>query len=233
MAVHLHVAPAPTDTDLHPRAPSPIRVVLADDHAMTRRGLRLLLEGEEGVEVIAEADDMRSAERHVHGHRPHVLVLDLRMPGGSGIEMIRELRERSPDTQIVVITMDDDPVFARHALAGGALGFVLKELADSELSQAVRAAARGEEYLSPRVAARLGALERSFADDELTPREVEVLQLIALGHTSVEIAHKLHISPRTVESHRARIHNKLGLATRAELVHYALGRGLLSARASG
>src|SRR5271167_1681295 len=125
--------------------------------------------------------------------------------------------------------MQDNPVFAQHALASGALGFVLKELADSELAQAVRAAARGEEYVSPRVAARLDALRRSLTDDQLTLREVEVLRLIALGHTSVEIARKLYISPRTVESHRARIHNKLGLGTRAELVRYALGRGLLRA----
>jgi two-component system, NarL family, response regulator NreC len=229
VVTHLHLAPALTETAPGPSAPSPIRVVLADDHALMRHTLRLLLDGEEGVDVIAEAGDLASAVRHVHGHQPHVLVLDLSMPGGSSIETIGKLRERAPDTQVVVVTMDDSPVFAQHALATGALGFVLKELADSELPQAVRAAARGEEYISPRVAAGLDALQRSLTDDELTPREVEVLRLIALGHTSVEIAGKLHISPRTVETHRARIHRKLGLATRAELVRYALGRGLLRA----
>jgi two-component system, NarL family, response regulator NreC len=227
MATHLHLAPAHIDTCLAPSAPAPIRVVLADDHALMRRSLRLLLDTEEGVEVIAEASDLASAVRHVHGHQPHVLVLDLSIPNGSSIETIRKLRERAPDTEVVVLTMEDSPVFAQRALAAGALGYVLKEFADTELPPAVRTAARGEEYVSPRVAARLEALNRSLADDQLTPREVEVLRLIALGHTSVEIASKLHLSPRTVESHRARIHNRLGLATRAELVRYALRRGLL------
>jgi two-component system, NarL family, response regulator NreC len=229
MSVHLRLAPSPAGTASVVFAASPIRVVLADDHALMRRSLRLLLDGEEGIEVIAEADELASAVRHVHDHQPRVLVLDLRMPGGSSVETIGKLRERVPDTQIVVLTMEDNPVFAQRALASGALGFVLKELADSELPQAVRAAASGEEYVSPRVAARLDALRRSLTDDELTPREVEVLRLIALGHTSVEIARMLHLSPRMVETHRARIHNKLGLATRAELVRYALARGLLRA----
>ncbi len=229
MSVHLRLAPSPAGTASVVFAASPIRVVLADDHALMRRSLRLLLDGEEGIEVIAEADELASAVRHVHDHQPRVLVLDLRMPGGSSVETIGKLRERVPDTQIVVLTMEDNPVFAQRALASGALGFVLKELADSELPQAVRAAASGEEYVSPRVADRLDALRRSLTDDELTPREVEVLRLIALGHTSVEIARMLHLSPRMVETHRARIHNKLGFATRAELVRYALARGLLRA----
>ncbi len=194
-----------------------------------RRSLRLLLDREEHIDVIAEAADLASAVRHVHRHKPHVLVLDLGLfnAAGSSIEAIGPLRERMPETQTVVLTMEDDPAFARRAFAAGALGFVLKELADCDLPQAVRAAARGEEYISPRVADRLDALHQPQTDGELTPREVEVLQLIALGHTSVEIAGKLQVSPRTVESHRARIHKKLGLTTRAELVRYALGRGLL------
>lgn len=227
MVAHLHLAPGPTGTEPVLYAGSTIRVVLADDHALMRRGLRLLLDGEEGVEVIAEAVDLASVVRLVHSRQPHVLVLDLSMPDGSSIETIGKLREQVPDTQIVVLTMDDSPVFAQRALATGALGFVLKDLADGELPQSVRAAARGEEYVSPRVAARLDALQRSLIEDKLTTREVEVLRLIALGHTSVEIARKLHLSPRTVETHRARIHGKLGLTTRAQLVRYALGRGLL------
>ncbi|MGO8905899.1 MAG: response regulator [Solirubrobacteraceae bacterium] len=229
MAGRLHLAPAPLETNASPEAPSPIRVVLADDHALMRRSLRLLLEGEKDVDVIAEAGDMESAVRYVHRHRPHVLVLDLRMPNGSSVETIGKLRRQAPETHVVVLTMEDNPVFAEHALASGALGFVLKELADAELPEAVRAAAIGEEYVSPHVAKRLDSLRRSLTEDQLTLREVEVLRLIALGYTSVEIAGKLHISPRTVESHRARIHNKLGLGTRAELVRYALGRGLLRA----
>lgn len=187
----------------------------------------MLMDGEEDVEVVAEADDLAAVTRHVQGHEPHVLVLDLSMPGGSTIDAIGRLRERSPDTQIVVMTMEENPVFAQRAFAAGALGFVAKDRADSELAEAVRAAARGEEFVSPRVAARLDALQRSLTDDALTPREVEVLRLIALGHTSVEIARKLHLSPRTVETHRANIHRKLELGTRAELVRYALRRGLV------
>jgi two-component system response regulator NreC len=227
MPAHLHLAPSGLEIGSVVNATSPIRVVLADDHSLMRRGLRLLLDGEDDVEVIAEAIDLASVVRLVHSRRPHVLVLDLSMPDGSSIETIGKLRERVPDTQIVVLTMNDSPVFAQRALAAGALGFVLKDLADSDLPQAVRAGASGDEYVSPRVAARLDALRRSLTEDKLTAREVEVLRLIALGHTSVEIARKLHLSPRTVETHRARIHGKLGLTTRAELVRYALGRGLL------
>ncbi len=227
MASHLHLAPSPAGTRSPARAASPIRVLLADDHALMRRSLRLLLDGEGGVEVIAEADDLATVERHVQGYEPHVLVLDLNMQGESSIEAIGRLRERSPETQVVVMTMEDSAVFAQRAFASGAIGFVLKDRADTELPEAIRAAARGEEYVSPRVAARLDALHRALTEDKLSAREVEVLRLIALGHTNVEIAHKLHLSQRTVETHRARIHQKLGLATRAELVRYALRRGLL------
>jgi two-component system response regulator NreC len=162
-ASHLHLAPVPTEVGAI-RSERSIRVILADDHLLMRRGLRLLLDGEDGVEVIAEAVDLASVVRLVHSHRPHVLVLDLSMPDGSSIETIGKLRERVPATQIVVLTMDDSPVFAQRSLAAGALGFVLKDLADSELPQAVRAAAQGEGYVSPRVAARLDALQRSLAE---------------------------------------------------------------------
>jgi len=227
MASHLHLAPTPDATAKTTTATMPIQVVLADDHALMRRGLRMLLDAEEDLQVIAEADDIASVVQHVHGHQPHVLVLDLRMPGGSSIDAISQLRKRVPETQIVVLTMEESPVFAQRAFAAGAVGFVAKDLADRELAQAIRAAARGEEYVSPRLAVRLEALRNSLAEDKLTPREVEVLRLIALGHTSVEVAYNLHLSPRTVETHRANIHRKLGLATRAELVRYALRRGLL------
>jgi len=150
----LRLAPAPPEEAREISAQRPIRVVLADDHAFMRRGLRLLLEGEDGLEVIAEAEDLRSATEHVHRDRPAVLVLDLRMPGGSGIETISHLRAEVPGTQIVALTMEADRRFAQKALHSGALGFVLKDLADSELPVAIRAAARGEEYVSPRVAVR-------------------------------------------------------------------------------
>ncbi len=228
MATHLRVAPASYD-DCPGADPveQAIRVVLADDHMLMRRSLRLLLDSEDDVEVVAEAGDHPSAVRHVQGHQPDVLVLDLRMNNGAGIEAVRGICERSPATKTVVLTMEDDPMFAQRTLAAGAYGFVAKDLADAELVAAVRAAARSEEYVSPRVAARLDALHRSLTDHKLTPREVEVLRLIALGHTSVEIARKLHLSPRTIETHRAHIHKKLGLATRAELVRYSLRRGLI------
>jgi len=164
--------------------------------------------------------------RQIDERQPDVLVLDLSMPDGSSLSAIGKLREQVANTQIVVLTTDENPVFAQRALGAGAIGYILKELADSELPRAVRAAARGEAYVSSRLGRRLDALNRSLTDDRLTPREVEVLRLIALGHTSVEIARQLNVSPRTIETHRAHVHGKLGLSTRAELVRYALRRGL-------
>lgn len=149
------MASAPVEIESH-QAASPIRVVLADDHVLMRHGLRSTLEQEHDVEVVAEADDMASVIRQVHLRKPHVLVLDLRMRGGSSVETIAAMRERVPNTRVVVLSMNDGPAFARYALAAGALGFVLKDLADSDLPEAVRATARGERYVSPRVAARLG-----------------------------------------------------------------------------
>jgi len=228
MASHLHLAPSPIAASAASEsAPEPIQVVVADDHALIRRSVRLLLDVEDDLELVGEADDLNSAAHQVQGRHPNVLVLDLGMPGGSSIEAIGQMRERQPETQIVVMTMEESPVFAQRALAAGAIGYVTKELADRELPEAVRAAARGEQYVSPSIGVRLDALNRSLTEHKLTPREVEVLRLIALGHTSVEIARKLHLSPRTVETHRAHIHRKLGLSTRAELVRYSLRRGLL------
>lgn len=228
MAADLHLAPALTEAGPDDSKQTPVRVVLADDHALMRHSLRVLLEGEEGIELVSEASELRTALRHVRERKPDVLVLDLRMPGGSSVEAIGEVREHSPDTNVVIVTMEDNPLFAQRALDAGALGFVLKDHADVELPEAIQVAARGNRYVSPLINARLDAFRQALASDELTPREVEILRLIALGHTSVEVARMLHISPRTVESHRARIHNKLGLSTRAELVRYALGRGLLN-----
>jgi two-component system, NarL family, response regulator NreC len=153
----LHLVPAPAAAKARESlARSPIRVVLAEDHALLRSSLRALLDAEEGVEVVAEADDLESAARHVAA-APLVLVLDLGMLDGSAREGIGKLRARAPGTQVVLLTMDESPVVAQYVLAGGALGFVLKDRADEELALAVRAAARGEEYVSPRVAARLDA----------------------------------------------------------------------------
>jgi two-component system response regulator NreC len=210
-------------------AAGPIKLVIADDHAIVRSGLRMLLDAEPGLEVVAEAGDVPSALRYVRAHRPAVLILDLNMPGEQSLPAIGTFREASPDTQIVVLTMQSDPSFAREALRGGALGYVLKEAADAELVEAVRLAAQGRTYLHPELGAKLAAAppEPSGPPDGLTEREVEVLTLIALGHTNNEIAAQLFLSVRTIESHRAHIQQKLLLNTRAELVRYALEKGLI------
>jgi two-component system, NarL family, response regulator NreC len=201
-------------------------IVIADDHTVVRRALRLLLEEERGFKVVAEAEDAESAVRYVRGHKPTVLILDLNMPGQPSMEAIPEIREASPETRIVVLTMQQEPGFARQALQLGVLGYVLKEAADDELVQAVRSAAVGETYLQPALGARLAAEPVSTKRD-LSERETDVLRLIALGHTNAEIAGMLFISVRTVETHRAHIQQKLGVSTRAELVHSALTRGLV------
>ncbi len=153
MSARLHVASGLSGAESSSRAQLPIRVVLADDHAGVRRSLRLLLKREQDVEVIAEASDLSTVVNHVHGHLPDVLVLDLRFRDGSSLEAIRRLRARLPETEIVVMTMEENPMFAQRAIDAGAVGFVLKDTADSELMAAIRNAARGDEYVSPRVAA--------------------------------------------------------------------------------
>ena len=205
-----------------------ITVVIADDHAGMRGSLRTLLDDTAGVQVVAEAADLALATRHVHAHRPGVLVLDLRMPDGSSLETLGELRGLVPGTHVIVVSVDDTPGYAQHALAAGASGYVLKDLADVDLPEAVRAAAAGEEFVSEPVAARLARSRQALTDGRLSSRETEVLRLIALGHTNAEIADQLGLSPRTIETHRAHIHKKLGLRTRAELVRYALRCGLLA-----
>ena len=209
--------------------PSVIRLVIADDHAVVRSGLRLLLDAEPDFEVVAEAGDVDTARRYVRGHHPTVLVLDLNMPGGSSLQAIPAIREEAPDTQIVVLTMQEEPTFARQALAAGASGYVLKEAADTELVEAVRRAAANEIYLNPTLGARIAREPPPGPPDDLSEREVEVLRLIALGHTNGEIASQLYLSIRTVETHRAHIQQKLRVSSRAELVRYALQRGLVSA----
>jgi two-component system response regulator NreC len=202
---------------------SQIRIVLADDHRVVRLGLRLVLEVEPDFEVLGEAGDVTEARRKVDALNPDVLILDLNMPGEASLDAIPSLREQYPDTQVVVLTMQDDPSFARDALRAGALGYVLKESAESELVEAVRRAAQGLGYLNPGLGGQLAtdAAVGSDAPDALSPRELEVLALLAEGHTNAEIAARLFLSPRTVESHRANIQSKTGRKTRAELVAYA------------
>jgi two-component system response regulator NreC len=203
-------------------------VVIADDHAVVRSGLKTLLDAEPGFEVTGEARDLRSAMTFVRAQRPNVLVLDLNMPDEPSLPAIPRLLEASPETAIVVLTMQNDPAFAREALRAGALGYVLKECANAELVEAVRSATEGRTYLQPQLGARLAAEPATpDTDDDLSERETEVLKLIALGHTNTEIAGQLFLSVRTVESHRAHIQQKLRLSTRADLVRYALEHGLL------
>ncbi|MGH2986082.1 MAG: response regulator, partial [Solirubrobacterales bacterium] len=201
-----------------------VRIVLADDHAVVRSALRLLLDAEEDLEVVAEAGDIESTVRYVRGHKPDVLVLDLNMPGGRSLVAVPDMLATSPETGVVVLTMETDPAYAREAIQAGVLGYVLKEAVDEELVNAVRLASAGKTYLQPELGAKLAA-DTGEAADGLSERELEILRLIALGHTNAEIAEQLFISVRTVESHRSHIHQKLRLAKRSELVRYALERG--------
>ena len=209
-----------------------IKVVLVDDHAVVRSGLRLLLDGQEDVEVVGEAGNARDAVFRARALKPDVILLDMVMPGESGLEVLPKLLKESAGTKVLVLSMQDDPSYVREAFAAGASGYVLKEAADEEVVSAVREIAGGGRYVHPALGARLvaaEAAERAAAEaDPLSEREREVLRLLALGHTNQEIAQRLYISVRTAESHRAHIMQKLRLSTRAELVRYALSQGLLA-----
>ncbi len=211
--------------------PQPLTVVLADDHIVVRSGLRVLLDSEPSIEVVAEAGDVPTTVEAVAEHRPDVLVLDLHMPGEPSLPVIPLLLERSPYTRVVVLTAQRDPSFAGEALRLGASGYVPKEAAERQLLEAIRVAAEGGIYLEPELGARLAANSAAAgrAAAELSEREIEVLRLIARGLTNREMAARLHLSVRTVESHRARIQRKLGRSRRSDLVEYALGRGLIEA----
>ena len=209
-----------------------IRVLIVDDHAIVRSGLRLLVEREEGLEPVDEASSAREAIFRTIDHRPDVIVIDVTMPEQSGIEVIPKLLEASPDSKVLVLSMHDDPHYVRDAFAAGASGYVLKEAADAEVVAAIREIAAGGDYVHPALGARMVAAEAAAraaaASDPLSDREREVLRLLALGHTNQEIAKLLFISVRTAETHRAHIMQKLGLQTRAELVRHAIAHGLMS-----
>jgi two-component system response regulator NreC len=205
-------------------------IVIADDHGVVRSALRALLEAERGLEVRAEAGEIGDAIALVTELRPAVLVLDLSMGSGSGLEAIPRAIEASPETRVVVVTMHDDPATARAALEAGASAYVLKASAASELVNAVRDAVRGRRHIGAEMRAKL---ERQPPEEdpesELTKRETEVLGLIALGYTNNEVAEKLGLSVRTIESHRVHVQQKLGIQSRAELVRYALDHGMMQA----
>ena len=208
-----------------------IRVLVVDDHAVVRAGLRRVLDAEADIETVGEAANADRAVFEAIEHKPDVVLMDVMMPGKSGIEGMPALMQAVPVTKVLILSMQDDPRYVQEAFDAGASGYVLKEAADTEVVAAVRAVAGGERYVHPALGARLveaAAAERKRAEvDPLSEREREVLRLLALGHTNQEIAKLLYISVRTAETHRAHIMQKLGLASRAELVRYALSEGLL------
>ena len=206
-----------------------VTIVLADDHAIVRGALRRLLEAKEGLEVVAEAGDVPAAVRKVRGYKPDLLVLDLNMPGGSSLAAIPAVRSASPRTAVVILTMQNEPEPARAAFRAGALGFVVKQAAEAELEDAIHAVLGGHPYLDPQIGARI-ATEGDPAPEvggELSDGELDVLRLVALGYTTIDIANELCLSVRTVEARRSRIRRKTGCPTRSAMVGYALERGLL------
>lgn len=208
------------------------RVLLADDHTLVRQGLRALLEREPGIEVIAEAEDGPQALESVERCRPQVAVLDISMPRLNGLEAARRIAELAPETKVILLSMYQSPEYVREALRAGVRGYVLKENAAEELVEAIRRVAGGGYHFAQPVLAAIVATARSGPAPEgelelLTPREREVLQLIAEGHTTEEISKIIHRSPETVRSHRATIMKKLELHSMAELIRFALDHGLI------
>ncbi|MGH2997007.1 MAG: response regulator [Gaiellaceae bacterium] len=208
-----------------------VRVVIVDDHAVVRTGLRLLLDTEDDIETVGEAGTAREAVFEVRARKPDVVLMDVGLPDRSGIETTPDVLKEAPGAKVLILSMQDDPSYVRQAFAAGVSGYVLKEAADTELVAAVRQVAAGERYVDPTLGARMAATDAGAAAraeaDPLSDREREVLRLLSLGHTNQEIARMLYISVRTAETHRAHIMQKLRLDTRAELVRYALAQGFL------
>jgi two-component system response regulator NreC len=210
-----------------------VRVLIVDDHAVVRSGLRLLLAAADDLEPVGEAGSARDAVFQARALNPDVILLDIVMPDQTGLDVLPQLKRENPDAQVLVLSMQDEPRYVREAFAAGASGYVLKEAADNEVVAAIREVAGGGRYVNPELGARLVAADaeatKRAEEDPLSDREREVLRLLALGHTNQEIAKMLYISVRTAETHRAHIMQKLRLQTRADLVAYALERGLLEA----
>ncbi len=213
----------------------PIRVLLADDHAVLRAGLRLLINAQPDMETVGEAQDGLETLAQAEALQPDVILLDLSMPRLGGLTILRQLHDCAPEAQVLVLTMHADEAYLREALRQGAAGYVVKAAADQELLSAIRAVARGEIYVHPSMTRALleSLLPRSEPEqrdpwEELSEREQQVIHRVAMGYTNREIAGQLHLSVKTVETYRARAMEKLGLRSRAQLVEYALRRGLLS-----
>ncbi|MGB7587540.1 MAG: response regulator transcription factor [Solirubrobacterales bacterium] len=208
--------------------PPPISVVLADDHVVVRRGLRMLLEQEPELSVVGEAGDADAALEAVTATAADILVLDLNMPGRPPLDVLAGIAESGREVAVIVLTMERDPAFARRALELGARGYVLKDAIDKELLSAIREVGGGGTHVSASISAALSKPTRDEGSPEgLTERETEVLRLIALGHTNAEIATDLSLSVRTVESHRKHIQQKIGVSNRPELVRYAFENRLI------
>ncbi|MCO5315932.1 MAG: response regulator transcription factor [Solirubrobacterales bacterium] len=207
-----------------------MRIVIADDHGIVRSGIRLLLETQPDLEVIGEAADGIEARNLAVRERPDLAILDVKMPGLTGLQATREIKEQAPDVQILILSMHDDERYLFEALRAGASGYVLKSQADSDLLAAIRSVERGEPFLSPGAQQSLirDLLERGApAESDLTPREEEIVKLVAEANTTREIAGMLHLSEKTVENHRGNAMRKLGMRDRVELVRYAIRRGLI------
>jgi two-component system response regulator NreC len=211
-----------------------VTILLADDHHVMRQGLRMLLEAQEDFRVVAEAGDGLEAVKLVERLKPHVLIVDLMMPGINGLEVARQVSHHSPQTRIIVLSMYGNEPYVLEALRNGAVGYVLKDANAAELLRAVHEVIAGRRYLSPplsehAIEAYLQKAQDAVLDlyETLTTREREVLQLAAEGRTNADIAAVLYVSPRTVETHRAHLMHKLGLHTQADLIRYALKRGIL------
>ena len=213
----------------------PVRVLLADDHVIVRQGLRKLLEADEAVTVVGEAGDGRETVRLAEALQPDVVVMDVRMPGLDGLGATRRIHDRLPDVKIVVLSLHEEESYARQALRSGVSAYVMKTAAYDELRLAIGAAMKGEVYVSSGLPRALvegypeGALldEKQMAYDRLTPRQREVLQLIAEGHTRRKIAGMLHISPKTVSRHREDLMRRLGIRDQAGLIRFAVSQGLV------
>jgi len=206
-----------------------MRVLIADDHGIVRSGIRLLLERQPDIEVIGEAADGAEARELAVRERPDVAILDVKMPKLTGLQATREIKRQAPEVSVLILSMHDDERYLFEALKAGASGYVLKAQADTDLLAAIRAVQRGEPFLTPEAQRTLirDVLERGSTGEELTPREEEIVKLVAEANTSKQIAEILHLSEKTVENHRANAMRKLGMRDRVELVRYAIRRGLI------
>jgi DNA-binding NarL/FixJ family response regulator len=209
-----------------------LHILVADDHGIVRSGIRMLIDRQDGMRVVAEAEDGIQAVEATQASKPDVAILDVSMPRMTGLQAAREIRARVPETSVLLLSMHDDERYFADAIEVGASGYVLKRAADTDLIDAIQAIARGEEFVSP-VTERavikewLKSGRQEPLEDPLTPRELDVVKLIAEAYTNKQIAEALHVSEKTVESHRANVLSKLGMRDRVELVRYAIRRGLV------